>query len=88
MVNVEMGKIVPIYSCAILNTEKNVIKIASRSKKYLNQRQESSLQPCNVLGREKVLLKFGREREEEEAGCDKWKNNQREIQKMKSIFFC
>lgn len=32
MVNVEMDKIVPIYSCAILNTGKNVIKIAGRSK--------------------------------------------------------
>lgn len=32
MVNAEMDKIVPIYSWAILNTEKNVIKVACGSE--------------------------------------------------------
>lgn len=53
MVNVEMGKTVPIYSCAILNTEKNVIKIAGRSKEGFKPEARKFITALQCVGKGK-----------------------------------
>lgn len=73
MVSIEIDKIVPIYSRAILNTEKNVVRIAGGSKGGFKPEARKFIIALQRGGKEKVLYLWNFV---EEVGCDKWENNQ------------
>lgn len=73
LVNIEMGKIVPIYCCAILNTEKNVIKTAGRTETR-GRKVHYGIAVC--WEGERHLRHFVDKKKREKPGCDKWKKNQ------------
>lgn len=73
MVSIEIDKIVPIYSRAILNTEKNVVRIAGGSKEGFKPEARKFIIALQRGGKGKVLYLWNFV---EEVGCDKWENNQ------------
>lgn len=55
MVSIEMDKIVPIYSWAILNTEKNFVRIAGRSKEGFKPEARKFITALQRGGKGKVI---------------------------------
>lgn len=73
MVSIEIDKIVPIYSRAILHTEKNVVRIAGGSKEGFKPEARKFIIALQRGGKGKVLYLWNFV---EEVGCDKRENNQ------------